>query len=457
MMKIRIASVFLTIALLGALLFPASAESLYDLPQDKTLTAASAMVVHLGLTPEQDIVLYEKDPDVVRAPAALVRLMEAAYALTILEEKNMDMNTATGTYELWMFNQFVAGTGINPVGMEFGETWTIKDLLVASTISTASDAAVTLAAALSETGKVGDFVDGMNRLAKEIGCTHTSFANVTGLDALTQYTTARDMYKIIRYAMDFPAFESIVSAVDYTVRTVSGGPESHLVINSNAMLKSSSSYYYSPLVFGRTGFTDVAGWCLASLARDSGYDYMVIVLGCPNQDSEGNANTAHYADTRTLYKWAFNEFTYKPLLTKNEILANIKVNLAWSKDKVALVPRDEFATVVYSQLKSEDIIKKVELTVEEVDAPVEKGTVYGKVSLYINLDQKIGEVDLVAGESIEASQILILWDKVRGFLSSPWFYAGLGLVGALLVAYIILNIVHNRKRKKNNLKRVKKY
>lgn len=201
----------------------------------------------------------------------------------------------------------------------------------------------------------------------------------------------------------------------------------------------------------------MAGWCLASLARDSGYDYLVIVLGCPNQDSEGNANTAHYADTRTLYKWAFNEFTYKPLLTKNEILANIKVNLAWSKDKVALVPRDEFATVVYSQLKSEDIIKKVELTVEEVDAPVEKGTVYGKVSLYINLDQKIGEVDLVAGESIEASQILILWDKVRGFLSSPWFYAGLGLVGALLVAYIILNIVHNRKRKKNNMKRVKKY
>lgn len=63
----------------------------------------------------------------------------------------------------------------------------------------------------------------------------------------------------------------------------------------------------------------------------------------------------------------------------------------------------------------------------------------------------------MAGESIEASQILILWDKVRGFLSSPWFYAGLGLVGALLVAYIILNIVHNRKRKKNNMKRVKKY
>lgn len=456
-MKIRIASVFVALALLGTLLFPASAESMYDLPQDKTLTAASAMVVHLGVTAEEDIVLYEKEADVVRAPAALVRLMEAAYALTILEEKNMDMNTATGTYELWMFNQFVAGTGINPVGMEFGETWTIKDLLVASTTSTASDAAVALAAALSETGKVGDFVEGMNQLAKEIGCTHTSFANVTGLDALTQYTTARDMYKIIRYAMDFPAFQSIVTPLNYTVHPVSGGPESHLVVNSNAMLRSSSSYYYSPLVFGRTGFTDVAGWCLASLASDSGYDYMVIVLGCPNQDSEGNANTAHYADTRMLYRWAFNEFTYKPLLTKNEILANVQVNLAWNKDKVALVPKDEFATVVYNQLEGEDVLKKVELYVEEVDAPVEKGTVYGKVSLIINLDQKIGEVELVASESIEASQILILWDKVSGFLSSPWFYVGLGLVGALLVAYVILNIVHNRKRKKNNMKRVKKY
>ena len=54
-------------------------------------------------------------------------------------------------------------------------------------------------------------------------------------------------------------------------------------------------------------------------------------------------------------------------------------------------------------------------------------------------------------------QILAVWEKVRGFLSSPWFYAGIGLLVGLLVLYIILNIVHNRNRRKNNMQKVKKY
>ena len=113
--------------------------------------------------------------------------------------------------------------------------------------------------------------------------------------------------------------------------------------------------------------------------------------------------------------------------------------------------------MVYNALKSEDILPKITLYKQTVDAPVEKGTVYGKVELYVNLDQKIGEVELVAGESVEQSQILAVWEKVRGFLSSPWFYAGIGLLVGLLVLYIILNIVHNRNRRKNNMQKVKKY
>lgn len=170
--------------------------------------------------------------------------------------------------------------------------------------------------------------------------------------------------------------------------------------------------------FGRTGFTDLAGWCLASVASAEGYDYMVIVMGCPEKAADGTLNP-FYLDTKALYKWAFNSFTYKPVLTKNEILAHVGVNLAWSKDKVPLVPKEEFATVVYNALKSEDILPKITLYKQTVDAPVEKGTVYGKVELYVNLDQKIGEVELVAGESVEQSQILAVWEKVRGFLSSP--------------------------------------
>lgn len=79
------------------------------------------------------------------------------------------------------------------------------------------------------------------------------------------------------------------------------------------------------------------------------------------------------------------------------------------------------------------------------------------MELFINVDQKIGEVNLVASESVERSQVLSLWADVQKFLSSPWFYGGLALLGVLLVGYIILNIIHNRRRRRNRMKKVKKY
>lgn len=85
------------VCLLGAgLVLPAAADSPYKLPDDLTVASPAALVVYLGLTPEQDTVLFEKNADEVRAPAALVRLMVGAYALKLIEENNIDVATATG-------------------------------------------------------------------------------------------------------------------------------------------------------------------------------------------------------------------------------------------------------------------------------------------------------------------------------------------------------------------------
>lgn len=178
--------------------------------------------------------------------------------------------------------------------------------------------------------------------------------------------------------------------------------------------------------------------------------------GLPEKAADGTLNP-FYLDTKALYKWAFNSFTYKPVLTKNEILAHVGVNLAWSKDKVPLVPKEEFATVVYNALKSEDILPKITLYKQTVDAPVEKGTVYGKVELYVNLDQKIGEVELVAGESVEQSQILAVWEKVRGFLSSPCSTRHRPAGRSARAVYYSQYRPQPATGRKNNMQKVKKY
>ena len=449
----RLCALMLSMLLLASALFPTSALASYELPSDVTIHSEAAILVGLGPTTAEDMVLFERDADAKRSPAALVRLMVGLTAIRIIREENVDIDAVTGEYTMDCFN-VIAGTGLTTYGMEIGEVWTVRDLLGMSMIQTAADACVTLAQTLA--GSQADFVARMNALAAEIGCENTSFANVTGIDGVNQYTSARDLYKIMRYGMDYPEYEPLFAAKEYRPTPVSGATGPVTLANTNDMIRPSTPYYYAATAFGKTGTTDTAGRCLATVARDSGYEYLCVVLGAPKTDDEGNGGV-EFRDSIALYRWAFNHFTYKTLLSKNEPIVQLPVRLAWEKDSVTLVPETNFAATVADDLDPATILKKEILDVDAVDAPVEKGKVYGRVELYINVDQKIGEVNLIASESIERSQILAVWAEVQKFLSSPWFYGGLILLGALIVGYIILNVVHNRRRRKKKMKRVKKY
>lgn len=416
----------------------------YSLPESLTVHASAAGVIFLGNSYEEDVYLYEKDADGIHAPAALVRLMAGVYTLQQVKDKKLDLDKDSGTYTLEMFNAHVAGTGVNGIGMEFGESWKLRDLLTVSLIQTASDAATTLAYTVS--GSVEDFVKGMNTLAKEIGCENTHFANVTGLDSLSQYTSVRDVHRIIRYAMQFPEFEKMISQTQYAVQPTSGGA-GYTVVNRLDMLRSSSPYRYTPLKYGRTGLSGHEGWNLATVASSDGYDYLVIVMGCPETTVDGEKNT-HYTDTIELFRWAFRNFTYKILLTENEILSGVKVRYVWGKDSVNLVPKSSFSTVVYNDVKPEEIIKKVTLYEQEVEAPVTKGTVFGKVELIVNVDEKIGEMELVAAESLDKNAFLAFLAGVGSVLSSGWLWLGIGIVVLLIGGYVTIAVIGARRHKR---------
>lgn len=441
----KIFSILTVLTLLCALAVGfASPAAAYTLPEDVQLNARAAAVVFLGGNAAEDTFIFEKDADAVHAPAALVRLMAGAYTLKQVKEKNLDMNTVGGTYTLDLFNTYVAGTGVTAAGMEYGEQWSLRDLLTVSMIQTASDAAITLAATVS--GSVEEFVAGMNDLAKEIGCEKTHFANVTGLDSLSQYTTVRDLYRIMRYAMQYPEFSEICSQVQYSVKPLSGG-RGYTIVNRLDMLRASSTFRYTPLKFGRTGLSEHEGWGLASVASDSGYDYMVIVLGCPTKGENGQVGL-HYLDSMALFRWAFRNFTYKTLLTDSEILGSVKVRHVWGRQSVNLVPAKGFSTVVPSTVEAETVIKKVTLTQNELTAPIEKGTVCGKVELIVNVDEKIGEIDLVAAENMQKNALLAALSGVGSVFTSVWFWLIFCVLLALIIGYVVYAVLDARRHRR---------
>ena len=453
MLKRKLIAVLLTVLLLAGLMTtgaaPAAAAG-YDLPEDTVIYAPAAILVNLAGNPAQDMVLYEKEADTVHAPGSMMRYAVLGYALSRIQEKGLDIDTATGTYTKELFNSYVAGTGVPTANMNFGETWTLRDLLAVSFMQSASDAVAVLATAVD--GSVTSFLEGMNGMVETLGCDYTHFANLTGLDSLSQYTTARDMYRIVRYCQSFSVFEDIAVQYQVQVTPVSGGSK-RTIVSSNSLLQASSVHRYQPIVHSRTGLSEHEGRTCASVARDAGYEYLVVVMGCAEENDKGETGL-HYRDTKTLFRWAFNRFEYKTVLGKSEILASLPLDLAWNTDHINLVPAAEVATVVDSKLDLTQIIRKITLDAQRVEAPVEKGQVLGRVELIINVDQVIGSVELVAGDTIGRSWILAAWSRVAGFFTSVWFWLGVAVLILLIIGYGILNIVYNRRRRRQRLQRV---
>lgn len=444
-----------------ALAYPVSAEEVpdaapaapaegYTLPSDTTVYAASAILVNLAGDPANDTVIYAKDPDTIHAPGSMMRYMVLAYALYRVEQDNLDIDQVTGTYTEKIYHQYVEGTGVVQAGMNYNESWKLRELMAVSFMKSSSDALATLAVTLS--GSVYDYVEGMNALAQELGCVNSHFANMTGVDSLSQYTTARDMYRIVRYCQNHPDFEPLAANYQVTVHPTAGGRE-RTIVSENELLMSSSQYRYSPIVHTRTGKSEHEGRTCASVARDQGYEYLVVVLGCPEESKDG-LKSLHYRDTRTLFQWAFQRFEHKTVLGKSELITSVKVDLNWDTDHLNLVPAREVATVVDKNLDLNQIRREKIIFNDTVVAPIEKGDVLGRVELYINVDQKIGEVDLVAGETVTRSELLYFWSKAAAL----WPVGLAILVGLILliIGYIILNIVYNHKRRRQRLQQFKR-
>ena len=462
MRNFRFTAFFAAICLcIGLFACPVTADAaeiapLYELPETVKLSAQASLVASLGNEQASDILLAGTNIHTPRSPAALVRVLVGAYAATLIEKNKVDMDTATGTYTYDCFH-LIAGSGVATAQMNIGETWTVRDLLTMSMMQTAGDAVVTLAVTLA--GDHASFVSGMNDLAASLGCKNTRFVNVTGLDAAGQVTTAYDLYLIMRYAISFPELRAMMGKIEYTVKPVSGGKETTWVTGNN-LLRSSTSSFYAPTELGRTGYTDGAGRCLAAVASSGGYECLAVVLGCPPTDAEGNSNV-QFADIKSLFKWSFSAFSYKVILSKGELVDRIPVNHSWDGDAVALATKTDLSLVVPAELDPNTlrrvIVRKTDKNgdpVTSINAPVTAGDVLGKIELYINLDTKIAEADLVATDTLSRSGLLSVWDTLLKVATSPWLYGALGALILCLGIYIWAFISRNRSRRRGRTKKL---
>lgn len=395
---------------------------------------------------DTETVVFSKEPYARRFPASTTKIM--TYIITAEKVNDFDNTYVTVKGEVL---HMLDGTGSSVAGLEENEKLSITQLLNCLMIPSGNDAALILADYIGG-GDISKFVDMMNDKAKELGCTGTHFENPHGLNDPNHYTTVADMAKITKYALTLPKFAEITN----TVTSDCLGEDRYLVTTNYMIDEYRGGDYYYPYASGiKTGSTgNDSGYCLVSTASKDGYTYLCVAYGAPYEDKNGEYyDNGAMIDSANLYDWAFDNLSIKTILDKNELVKEININYAWNKDKIRLTPSEGYSTIMPDDVSVESIDRIFDIP-DSIDAPVKEGDKIGTVTLsYAN--QKLATIDLLAGESVDRSELLTAFNGLKIIFTSKWFILIIIIVAILLLIYFIIIAIY--KRNKKNQRPVKKY
>lgn len=238
-------------------------EETIDYFADLSIRAQSAYVWDV----QEQRALYQKNPDEQLPLASVTKLMTALVAFELLDEAS----------EIPITVSAIQQDGNS--GLSDGESFTFKNLLDLTLLSSSNDGAFALASAagalLEVNGNEQTFVEAMNIRAKELGLTQTYFRNPTGLDISRDeggsYGSARDMTFLMEYILiHYPQILEQTQSQYASIRNEEG--QSHTYENTNQAVDQIEG-----LIGSKTGYTELAGGNLA-IAFDAGFNHPVVVV-----------------------------------------------------------------------------------------------------------------------------------------------------------------------------------
>lgn len=277
------AAVRLLTAFLAAVLFCVPARGEKGGPE---LYAQAAVLVD-ALTGQ---VLYAKNAGKRMEPASLTKIMTCLLAM----EQGSPQDTVPVTGEAIQMMEEATS-----IYLREGEQLSMEQMLYAVMLPSANDAANAVAIHLD--GSVFSFVKRMNRRGKELGLEATHFVNASGMPAEGHYSSALDIARITRAALEYPEFLDYAGSARYSVPATGQSPARNMA-HLNRLLRPDSEYYDERAIAGKTGWTESAGNCLMTVAEEGGVRLIAVVL-----HSEGAAGAA-YQDTGMLLDYGFSAF-----------------------------------------------------------------------------------------------------------------------------------------------------
>lgn len=352
---------------------------------------------------DNDCIIYEKNADEVRQVASLTKLMAVLVAIEEIDNLKqtiiVDSELIQGYYDY------------TKVGLQHGDKVTYEDLLYGMMLPSGADAALLIANHVS--GSEEQFADLMNKKALELGMKHSHFDNAVGVDSKENYSNGNDLLKLMKYALKNEMFKTIFCTKEYHIEQLD------IDIETTIRYYTKYSDIDTEFIIGsKTGFTDGASYCLASLVSHDNHPLILITLG-----ANPNYKTSAIEDSADVYNEFAENFAYKTYLTEGERISSLPIKLGWKERYEVKMP-----VSLSGFIENNDNLYYHFVSVPEINRDIKKGDYIGKLEVYQN-ENVIGTCDFYLNETI--------------YYHYPMIYAAV----ILLLIIFLYKVKNKRKRK----------
>lgn len=317
-------------------------------------------------------VLYNQNMHEKLRPASVTKVMTILLIMEAIDSGKLSYTDKIPCSEK------AAGMGGSQIWLDVREELTVDEMLKAICVVSANDCTVAMAEYLA--GSEEAFVNQMNAKAKELGMNDTTFKNCHGIDEDGHVTSAYDIALMSRELLT--KHPSITKYTTIYMDSLRDGKSS--LVNTNKLVRN-----YKGATGLKTGSTSVALYNLSASATRNDLSLIAVIMKAPT-------SPIRFAEAQKLLDYGFNNFEYKKLANKNDLIKEISVDKGIENSVNAILENDSGVLIQKGQNK--DIVQSVQLT-DSINAPVYSGQVLGNVTYSLN-GNEIGKVNIVAEKSV---------------------------------------------------------
>ncbi|MBN1624112.1 MAG: D-alanyl-D-alanine carboxypeptidase [Clostridia bacterium] len=346
----------------------------------------SRSFILLEMTTGQE--LFSKNPDNRYPMASLTKIMTTYIIMGELKAGRLSYD------DIITASEYACSFGGSQVWLEPGEQFTLREMLYAIELHSANDAAVAVAEAIA--GNEASFVSLMNAAAGDLGMNDTLYRDCTGLTDEGHYSTARDTATLaLALVTAYPEILEITSKIYEPFRE---GTEDQVdLYNRNKLIQ-----YYNGATGLKTGFTTLAGHCLAATAERNGFKLISVVMGADDTNTR-------FADSIKLLDYGFLEFDFLTIEDGGQSAGSIPVDKGIELEVTSYV-RDDLTFLM--KIDDFDRIERVVELPDKLEAPVAVGTEIGSIK-YVLDGVELGSSPILTDSGTEkAGFFKLLWRKI---------------------------------------------